>query len=104
MFCNCNQKNAHGSLALILKALGHIVAIIGLWQHSWPMIVLAAILFVLSYMDWSPKVKDETKPEVTEKKEEVIEEKPQATEWEAPVETKTEPSSTETEEKTSETM
>ena len=102
MFCKCNQKQ--GSLACILKALGHIIAIIGLWQHSWPMIILAVILFVLSYMDWSSKAKDEVKTEATEKKEEVAEEKPQTEEWEIPAEEKTEPTSVENEEKTSETM
>ncbi len=87
MFCNCNQK--HGTLAIILKVLGHIVAIIGLWQHSWPMIVLAAILLVLSFMDWTTKAKEEVKDGETvapeEKKEEVME-KPEEVKWEAPTE------------------
>lgn len=92
MFCNC-QKGQIGSLAMILKALGHIVGIIGLWIHSWPMIILAAILFVLSYMDWTTKAKEgeeEVKEKAEEKpimeaeapKEEVFE-KPE-TKWEEP--------------------
>jgi len=92
MFCKCNQKQ--GSLAIILRALGHIVAIIGLWQHSWPMIVLAAILFVLSFMDWTSKAKEEVKTEeqpVAEEsyKEEV--EKIQENAWTNPAEVKIEP-------------
>lgn len=50
MFYKCCADKSKRPVCLLFCVIGHIVAIYGLWVHSWIWIVVAVVVFILGYL------------------------------------------------------